>query len=65
VEHNFPKIGEKIMFLNARRIPASGEHPNMILLAIEDVTAQEKIEETHKATMARVQKELEEARRKA
>ena len=30
------------MLLNARRIPAEGEQPNMILLAIEDVTESRK-----------------------
>ena len=38
MEHDFPKIGHKTMILNAHRIPAAGEHPHMILLAIEDVT---------------------------
>jgi len=38
VEHDFPGIGSKIMLLNARRLPAGGERPNLILLAIEDVT---------------------------
>ncbi|MFZ2088677.1 MAG: CheR family methyltransferase, partial [Desulfobaccales bacterium] len=38
VEHTFPEIGHKTMLLNARRIPAAGENPSMILLAIEDVT---------------------------
>jgi PAS domain-containing protein len=38
VEHDFPGIGPKIMFLNARRLPAGGDRPNLILLAIEDVT---------------------------
>ena len=44
VEHDFPRIGHKIMLLNARRIPAAGEHPSMILLAIEDVTERQKKE---------------------
>jgi two-component system CheB/CheR fusion protein len=47
VEHNFPKIGHKFMLLNARRIPAAGEHPTMILLAIEDVTEEQKRETVH------------------
>jgi PAS domain S-box-containing protein len=38
VEHDFPAIGPKSMLLNARRFPADGAHPNLILLAIEDAT---------------------------
>lgn len=38
VEWDFPRIGRKTLVLNARRLPAVGEHPHMILLAIEDVT---------------------------
>ncbi len=38
VEHDFPAIGPRSMLLNARRFPPDGEHPNLVLLAIEDVT---------------------------
>jgi len=38
VEHDFPTIGRRSMLLNARRLPRNGEHPNLVLLAIEDVT---------------------------
>src|SRR3989344_4021623 len=38
VEHDFPKIGLKIMLLNARRIYSSSENKPIILLAMEDVT---------------------------
>ncbi len=62
VEHNFPEIGHKIMLLNARRIPPVGEHPSMILLAIEDVTEVQKKEREYQETIARLEKELGEAR---
>lgn len=39
VKHDFPEIGQKKMLLNARRI-ASETGPDLILLAIEDVTDQ-------------------------
>jgi PAS domain S-box-containing protein len=39
VEHDFPAIGRKVMLLNARRICQKGNHTELILLAIEDVTA--------------------------
>jgi len=38
VKHDFPGIGERIMMLNARRIPRPPEKPRVILLAIEDIT---------------------------
>jgi PAS domain-containing protein len=38
VKHDFPDIGERIMMLNARRIPRPPERPRVILLAMEDVT---------------------------
>jgi PAS domain S-box-containing protein len=38
VEHDFPAIGRRSMLLNARRFVANGEHRNLVLLAIEDVT---------------------------
>jgi len=41
VEHDFEKIGRKIMHLNARRIYGGGNQTRMILLAIEDVTERE------------------------
>jgi PAS domain S-box-containing protein len=44
VEHNFPAIGRKSMLLNARRFPPDCEHPELILLAIEDVTERRRSE---------------------
>jgi two-component system CheB/CheR fusion protein len=39
VEHDFPGIGHRTMLLNARRIPGEAGKTQLILLAIEDVTA--------------------------
>ncbi len=39
VAHEFPVLGPKTMLLNARRFPPDSKHPELILLAIEDVTA--------------------------
>jgi len=64
VEHDFPRIGHKTMLLNARRLPAASDHPHMILLAIEDVTELRKKDRDHQETIARLEKELEEARQK-
>jgi two-component system CheB/CheR fusion protein len=44
VNHVFPKIGRRIMLLNARRLQRDGEDTHMILLAIEDVTERKKLE---------------------
>lgn len=44
VEHDFPAIGRKIMLLNARRIQRPGNHSELILLAIEDVTERSRLE---------------------
>jgi PAS domain S-box-containing protein len=38
VEHAFPAIGQRNMLLNARRFPPESDDPDLILLAIEDVT---------------------------
>ncbi|MCX6689382.1 MAG: PAS domain-containing protein [Methanoregula sp.] len=40
IEHDFPGIGQRTMLLNARRIPGEAGKTQLILLAIEDVTAQ-------------------------
>jgi PAS domain-containing protein len=45
VEHDFPEIGFKKMLLNAHMIQGEGDRPGMILISMEDVTAQAEIEE--------------------
>lgn len=49
VEHDFPKIGKKIMMLNARRIYAANEKRPILLLAMEDITKQKLLEEQLRA----------------
>jgi two-component system CheB/CheR fusion protein len=39
VEYNSPAIGRKELLLNARSIASEGRQPNLILLAMEDITA--------------------------
>lgn len=39
VEHTFPTLGRKTMLLNARPFPPDSKHPELILLAVEDVTS--------------------------
>lgn len=43
VEHRFPRIGQKKMLLNARKIILEGLNKDLILLAIEDVTDRKEI----------------------
>ena len=38
VEHDFPLIGHKVLILNGRRIEQRGSRPDLILLAIEEIT---------------------------
>jgi hypothetical protein len=38
VEHEFPSIGRKVMMLNAQRIKGEEQQPDLILVAINDVT---------------------------
>ncbi len=39
VEHTFADLGRKTMLLNARPFPPDSDHPELILLAVEDVSA--------------------------
>jgi PAS domain S-box-containing protein len=38
VAHAFPTLGQRIMLLNARRFPPESKDPELVLLAIEDIT---------------------------
>jgi PAS domain S-box-containing protein len=44
VEHDFPTVGRKVMLLNARRFVAVDGQPELILLAIEDITERKRAE---------------------
>ncbi len=44
MEHEFPVLGRKIMLLNARRFESIESHPELILLAIEDITERKRAE---------------------
>ena len=43
VIHNFPRIGRKVMLLNARKVKQKIQKKELILLAIEDITEQTKL----------------------
>ena len=44
LEHTFPVIGRRVMLLNARKLKA-GHHGELLVLAMEDVTARKRAEE--------------------
>ncbi|QVL34062.1 PAS domain S-box protein [Telmatocola sphagniphila] len=44
LEHSFPAIGRRVMLLNARKLQA-GHHGELLVLAMEDVTARKHAEE--------------------
>src|SRR5688500_13634038 len=44
LEHMFPVIGRRVMLLNARKLQA-GRHGELLVLAMEDVTARKRAEE--------------------
>jgi PAS domain S-box-containing protein len=44
LEHSFPVIGRRVMLLNARKLEA-GHHGELLVLAMEDVTARKRAEE--------------------
>ena len=45
LEHTFPAIGRRVMLLNARKLEA-GHHGELLVLAMEDVTARKRAEES-------------------
>jgi PAS domain S-box-containing protein len=56
VEQDFPAIGKKIMLLNASRFESVDSHPNLILLAIEDITLRKQAEVTVQTSEVRYQR---------
>lgn len=58
VEHNFPKIGPKIMMLNARRIFTHGQEKPIMLLAMEDLTRQKSLEDQLKEFTKKLSQEV-------
>jgi len=54
VEHDFETIGLKIMLLNARRLATDWDETQMILLAIEDITARRQAEKALSESQIRI-----------
>jgi PAS domain S-box-containing protein len=62
VEHDFPAIGRKVMLLNARRFESVDSRPNLILLAIEDITVRKQAEVAVQTSEMRYQRLFESAK---
>ena len=62
VEHDFPVLGPKTMLLNARRFPPDTKHPELILLAIEDITAHKQAQVAVQTSEVRYRRLFETAR---
>lgn len=58
VDHEFPRIGRKIIHLNARRIYTADTKRPMVLLAMEDVTKQKELEEKLRDYAAKLNSEV-------
>ena len=59
VTHHFDHIGEKVMLLNAREILRQDNRKEVILLAIEDITASKQLEKQAKEAETRINAILE------
>jgi PAS domain S-box-containing protein len=44
IAQSFPKLGQRVMVLNARRFVSKNNFPDLVLLAIEDVTERRQLE---------------------
>lgn len=58
VRHNFDRLGQKIMLLNARRVVLEENKTQLILLAIEDITEQKEQEKQKDEFISLVSHEL-------
>jgi PAS domain S-box-containing protein len=61
VEHDFIGIGKRVMFLNAKWIPREAIRPQIILLAIEDITDRRKTEESLRDSQLKVRAVFDQA----
>jgi chemotaxis protein methyltransferase CheR len=54
VDRVFPSIGRRVMVLNARKVYRAGHPTKQVLVAIEDVTEQRRLEREHAAAHERI-----------
>lgn len=62
VEHAFPTLGRRNMLLNARRFPPESDEPDLLLLAIEDITDRRRAEAAMKHSEVRYRRLFEKAK---
>jgi PAS domain-containing protein len=62
VEHTFPALGRRSLLLNARRFPPEGNNPELVLLAIEDITDRKRAEAATKYSELRYRRLFEKAK---
>ena len=60
VKHVFPKIGERTILLNARKVHREGNHTHMLLLAMQDITERRRLEAERAAALDHAERLLEE-----
>jgi len=65
VEHRFESIGRRMMLLNARVIHRDGGRPDLILLAMDDITERRRIQEALRASEVRERVEEQVRQRQA
>ncbi|MDX6712959.1 MAG: hypothetical protein QOH96_3975, partial [Blastocatellia bacterium] len=56
VEHDFPRVGRRVILLNARRIISQENNAATILLAIEDITERKGISEKLRIYAAKLER---------
>ena len=56
VVHEFPRVGRRVILLNARQIVTAERSATMILLAIEDITDRKRVEEKLKIYAAKLER---------
>src|SRR6202034_4027089 len=61
VEHAFPALGLRTMLFNARRFPPESNDPDLVLLAIEDITDRKRAEGAMKHSEVRYRRLFQKA----
>tara|TARA_R110002167_G_scaffold166688_1_gene363747 strand:- start:105 stop:1547 length:1443 start_codon:yes stop_codon:yes gene_type:complete len=60
IDHDFPNIGRRLILLNARKIFQEGNNTKTLLLAMEDITAQRRLEDERKEALDHSHRLMEE-----
>ncbi len=63
IQNEFPSIGRRTMLLNARKLYREGNHTELVLLAIEDITDRKQAEEDRNRHQERIESQNRELER--